>query len=126
MRQNCYSRVDQRNQYQNPETTQPHPQSGPRIAALEAEGTAETGAAQFNHQEAPRVHSFFASSTQDEKITRGYDSGPTRKLAKPTKTFPPSNQLNHQQGEQLKHNLKEFIMQDEAIHLHLGLQKYQE
>ena len=100
MRQNCYSRVDQRNQYQNPETTQPHPQSGVRIAALEAEDAAETGAAQFNHQEAPRVHSFFASSTQDKKITRGYDSGPTRKLAKPTMTFPPSNQLNQQQGEQ--------------------------
>ena len=100
VRQNCYSRVDQRNQYQNPETTQPHPQSGVRIAALEAEDAAETGAAQFNHQEAPRVHSFFASSTQDKKITRGYDSGPTRKLAKPTMTFPPSNQLNQQQCEQ--------------------------
>ena len=29
-RQNCYARVDQRNQYQNPQNTQPRPQSGPR------------------------------------------------------------------------------------------------
>ena len=42
VRQNCYNaRVDQRNQYQNPQNTQPHPQSGPRIAALEAKDTAE-------------------------------------------------------------------------------------
>ena len=82
---------------------QPHTQSGPRIAALEAKGTAEPAAAQFNHQEAARVNSFFASSFQDEKINRGYKCGPTRKLDKPTMTFPPSNQPNHQQGEQGEH-----------------------
>ena len=46
--QNCYARVDQRNQYQNPQNTQPHTQTGPRIAALEAAGTAEPIVAQFN------------------------------------------------------------------------------
>ena len=51
---------------------QPHTQSGPRIAALEAKGTAEPAAVQFNHQEAARVNSFFASSFQDEKTNRGY------------------------------------------------------
>ena len=99
VRQNCYTRIDQRNQYHNPQNTQPHTQSGPRIAALEAKDTAEPAAAQFNHQEAPRVNSFFASSSQDEKINRGYESGPTRKLDRPTMTFPPSNQPNQQQGE---------------------------
>lgn len=42
VRQNCYPRVDQQNQYHNPQNTQPRPQSGPRIAVLEAEGTAES------------------------------------------------------------------------------------
>ena len=46
--QNCYARVDQRNQYQNARNTQPRTQTGPRIAALEAEGTAEPVVAQFN------------------------------------------------------------------------------
>ena len=48
VRQNCYVRVDQRNQYQNPRNTQPRRQIGPRIAALEADGTAEPVVAQFN------------------------------------------------------------------------------
>ena len=51
VRENCYARVDQRNQYHNPQNTQPRPQSGPRIAVLEAEGTAEQIVAQFEHQE---------------------------------------------------------------------------
>ena len=48
VRQNCYARVDQRNQYQNPRNTWPHTQTGPGIAALEADGTAEPVVAQFN------------------------------------------------------------------------------
>ena len=55
VRQNCYARVDQRNQYQNPQNTPPHTQTGPRIAALEAEGTPEPAVAQFNHQEPPKI-----------------------------------------------------------------------
>ena len=51
VRQSCYPRVDQQNQYHNPQNTQPRPQSGPRIAVLEAEGTAEQIVAQFEHQE---------------------------------------------------------------------------
>ena len=51
VRQNCYARVDQRNQYQNPQNTQPRTQSGTRIAALEAEDTAEQVVAQFEHQD---------------------------------------------------------------------------
>ena len=51
VRQNCYARVDQRNQYQNPQNTQPRTQTGPRIAALEAEDTAEQVVAQFEHQD---------------------------------------------------------------------------
>ena len=73
VRQNCYVRVDQRNQFQNLQNTQPRPQTSPRIAALEAESTAEPADAQFNHQEPPRVNSFFALCTQDEKINRGYN-----------------------------------------------------
>ena len=95
VRQNCYARVDQRNQYHNPQTNQPHPQSGPRIAALEAKDTSEPSVAQFNHQYPPRVNALFASNAQDDKIHRGYDSGSTRKLDKATMTFPPSNQLTH-------------------------------
>ena len=75
VRQNCYARVHQRNQYQNLQNTQPHPQSGPRIAALEAEDTAEPAVAQFNHQYSPRVNALFASNAQYDKINRGYDSG---------------------------------------------------
>ena len=48
VRQNCYARVGQRSQYQNPQNTQPHTQTGPRIAALEANGTVEPVVAQFN------------------------------------------------------------------------------
>ena len=48
VRQNCYARVDQRNQYQNPRNTQPHTRTGPRTAALEADGTTELVVAQFN------------------------------------------------------------------------------
>ena len=51
VRQNCYARVDQRNQYQNPQNTQPRTQSGPRITALEAEDTAEQVVAQFEYQD---------------------------------------------------------------------------
>lgn len=50
VRQNCYARVDQRNQYQNPRNTWPHTQTGPGIAALEADGTAEPVVAQFNQR----------------------------------------------------------------------------
>ena len=91
VRQNCYARVDQRNQYQNPQNTRPHPQSGPRIAALEAKDTAEPAVASFNHQYPPRVNALFALNAQDDKINRGYDSGSTRKLNKATMTFRPSN-----------------------------------
>ena len=49
VKQNCYARVDQRNQYQNPQSTQPRTQTGPRITALEAEDTAEQVVAQFEH-----------------------------------------------------------------------------
>ena len=48
VRQNCYARIDQRNQYQNPRNTQPHTRTGPRTAALEADGTTELVVAQFN------------------------------------------------------------------------------
>ena len=82
VRQNCYARVDQRNQYQNPQTNQRHPQSGPRIATLEAKATSEPAVAQFNHQYPPTVNALFASDAQDDKINRGYDS---------TMTFRPSN-----------------------------------
>ena len=51
VRQNCYARVDQRNRYQNPQNTQPGTQTGLRIAALEAEDTAEQVVAQFEHQD---------------------------------------------------------------------------
>ena len=81
VRQNCYARVDQRN----------HPQSGPRIAVLEAKDTSEPAVAQFNHQYPPRVNVLFASNAQDDKINRGYDSGSTRKLDNATMTFRPSN-----------------------------------
>ena len=91
VRQNCYARVDQPNQYQNPQNTQPHPHSGPRIAALEAKDTSEPAVAQFNLQYPPRVNALFASNAQDDKINRGYDSGSTRKLDKATMTFPSSN-----------------------------------
>ena len=60
VRQNCYARVDQRNQYHNPQTNQPHPQSGPRIAALETKDTSEPSVAQFNHQYPLRVNALFA------------------------------------------------------------------
>lgn len=66
VRQNCYARVDQRNQYQNPRTNQPHPQSGPSIAALEAKDTSEPAVAEFNHQYPPRVNALFASNAQDD------------------------------------------------------------
>ena len=56
VRQNCYARVDQRNQYQNPENTQPRTQSGPRITALEAEDTAEQVVAQFEHHKLIRCN----------------------------------------------------------------------
>ena len=50
VRQNYYgyARVDQWSQYQNPQNTQPRTQTGPRIAALEADGTAEPVVVQFN------------------------------------------------------------------------------
>ena len=66
VRQNCYARVDQRNQYQNPRTNQPHPQSGPSIAALEAKDTSEPAVAEFNHQYPPRVNALFTSNAQDD------------------------------------------------------------
>ena len=40
-------------------------------------------------------------------------------------TFPPSNQLAHQQDEQ-KAQPGKVLLQEEAIHPCLGLQKYQE
>ena len=70
---------------------QPHPQSGPRIAVLEVEDTAEPAVAQFNHQYPLRINALFASNAQDDKINRGYDSDSTRKLDKGTMTFRPSN-----------------------------------
>ena len=56
VKQNCYARVDQRNQYQNPQSTQPRTQTGPRITALEAEDTAEQVVAQFEHHKLIRCN----------------------------------------------------------------------
>ena len=72
VRQNCYARVDQRNQYQNPQNTQPHTQTGPRIATLEAEGTAEPVVAQFNQPD----HQQKEKETQSEGVYYARRSNP--------------------------------------------------
>ena len=100
IRQDCYARVDQLNQYQNSQNVHPRPQSGPRIAALEFAGTTEQVVAQFNLEKPQRVNPPFTANPDADHIKRGYESGPTRKVDKSTMTIPPSNQLNHQRGEQ--------------------------
>ena len=100
VRQDCYARVDQLNQYQNSQNVHPRPQSGPGIAALEFAGTTEQVVAQFNLEKPQRVNPPFTANPEADQIKRGYESGPTRKVDKSTMTIPPSNQLNHQRGEQ--------------------------
>ena len=55
VRQNCYSRGQQYQNYK-PQVNQPHEQTTPRIAVIEAEPAEEQVLAQFDHQQQPKLN----------------------------------------------------------------------